>query len=545
MMKIYFILISLSFFTLNYTFIQFYHTKIHDDFYLVDIEQTQLPLNKLETEQTLHLQNNVSCTLADFINLSMNTIKDWKTSSGLLARGIILGKVDVTDYDDLILSQRTNNDWIEIFSTKRYTELLNYSSDVINESVKWALDNTPMFNQYSLPQTEYDGFFSLWNQFVLHGYRYARELNHSRDRWNAISAYEALKKCRLDFGRSFYECNPDTKSIKNMHGTRWMSTANLANCFMILYKETDIREALKLAFQEWTDLNKYYWNETRSAYDYSRIWRTWEWSSIEVFFNYEKLREYYNLVNWSRVYTDLQNRYLQKSWNSPLWNFNAKVVLHREFSTQKRLHGTLDAWMLIHSYFGHFNESNQNNVRRMLEGDGDDAAWRGLLSSEAQLYSPSTHRFKIDSNAKGDTDYATAEGCLTLFLLGISPQSGSGLMIPKRCDGYSGEPIPLDLFKFDYHKQQIIIPVSNNTRLKFLFGTIYPTYTFPENGLYKISFTSDWNSIITVELIHKFIDSSSNAMIGFNNMFQLLFLLLAGFNTVILLLLIVRYFGRI
>jgi hypothetical protein len=168
-----------------------------------------------------------------------------------------------------------------------------------------------------------------------------------------------------------------------MHSTRWMSTANLASCFMILYKETNIREALDLVFQEWIDLNKYYWNEVKGAYDYSREWRTWEWSSIEVVFSYEKLRECYdNLVNWSRVYTDLQNRYLQKSWNSPLWNFNAKVVLHSEFSTQKRLHGTLDAWMLLHSYYDFFSQSNQNNLHKILESNDNDTAWRGLPSSE-------------------------------------------------------------------------------------------------------------------------------------------------------------------
>jgi hypothetical protein len=275
-----------------------------------------------------------------------------------------------------------------------------------------------------------------------------------------------------------------------------MSTANLADCFMMLYHETGSPTALNYALQEWKDLNTYYW--VGDHYKYSRSWSTWEWSGIEVFFNYDKLRELNGtLEDWDRVYVDLQNRYLAQLWSSPQWR--NKVVAHSQGASQLRLHGTLDAWMMLSSYFGHFSSGNQSNSRNLLEGATVTQAWQALLSPEAGLYDPATYRFKLDSDASDYTDYATAEGCMTLFLMGISPQSGAGLMIPKRVSGYSGEPFPADVFRFLYDARQVVIPVYGGTTLKFLFGSSHPSFTFPVDGLYRVTFSSDWNSIARVD----------------------------------------------
>jgi hypothetical protein len=454
--------------------------------------------SKLLQEQEFQEENDI---LADILNRSMNTITEWNESSQLFFRGITLGKVNVSDLDEFILEQSQKNDSHGVFITKRYSEFFNYSSSIIDEAVKWALDFTSMFNKFSLPRTHTDNLFLVWHQYILHGYRYARELNYATTKWNATSAFFGLRNCRITNGRAFYECNPDTNKTVSLFGTRWMNTANLANCFLILYNETGLCEALDRAFLEWDDLNTYYWNESRNAYEYSRTWRTLEWSTLEVCFNFEKLRQLNGtLKNWNRIYFDLQSRYVVNAWSSPQWN--AKVVAHSEGVSQKRLHGTLDAWMLLQTYFGNFNQTNQNNTRNMLEGNTVTQAWKALLDSSAELYNPTSYRFKLDSD-KSESDYATAEGCMTLFLMGFSPQNGSGIMLPNRCFAYSGEPFPADFLNFLYSERQIKIPVYANTTLKFMFGSIHPNYTFPENGLYNITFTSDWNSIDQVDLLKR------------------------------------------
>ncbi|MFX0123540.1 MAG: hypothetical protein ACFFAE_07845 [Candidatus Hodarchaeota archaeon] len=442
----------------------------------------------------------MSETLANKIFLSTKTITDWTSGINLFARGIVLGEVNISDLDEVITNYQSDNLWKEIFCTKRYSEHLNYSSLIINEAIKWALSQTPMFEHYSLPVTQSDNYFNLWRQFTLYGYRYAKELNYLTNKWNASSAFEGLRNCRSTNGRAFYECNPDTNATKDLFDTRWMSTGNLAGCFMILFNKTGLEEALDYALQEWSDLNTYYWNEYKQGYDYARTWKTWEWDVIDVFFNYDKLlRLNGSLQNWDRVYKDLQNRYLVNLWDSHQWKAN--VVVHSKSTNQRELFGTLDAWMVLHSYFGHFNRSNQFHMQSMLEGDKVNQAWRALLRPEAGLYDSETYRFTMAAENPEYTDYATAEGCMTLFLMGISPQEGRGLSFPKRCHAFSGEPFPADVFRFFYYSNQIIIPVYADTTLKFLYGSIHPIQYFNENGIYKITFSSDWNSITQVEQI--------------------------------------------
>ncbi len=446
------------------------------------------------------LPDNSRSNLATTIKKSIDTFDEW-ASSDLVVRGIVLGLYTVKDLEIRINESAHYGSWDDVFIGKNYADLLNYTSPVIDNAVKKALDNYTMFKNYALPKNRAnEDYFNLWGQFALYGFKYAKELNYQRVKWDPYSAFEGLKNCRDANGQAFYFCNPDTSSTLDGSGTRWMSTANLASCFIMLYEVTNDTEMLDYALQEWQDLNDYYWSETKQAYDYARNWRIWEWSTIEVFFNYEKLRKANgSLDNWDRVYTDLQNRYLRLMWDSPQWG--SQVVVHSEGASQRRLHGTLDAWLMLLTYFGYFSEGNQNNMKAMLEGTSNLPSWQGILEPGAGFYDPSTCQFKLDSDDTSTSDYATSEGILTLILNGISPQNGGGLIIPKRADGYSGGVFPVDILRFWYDEQKIMIPVYANTTLKFLYGDTQPEYPFTEHGLYNVSFTSDWNSIVDVELV--------------------------------------------
>ncbi|MFX0135960.1 MAG: hypothetical protein ACFFDN_20120 [Candidatus Hodarchaeota archaeon] len=456
-----------------------------------EITDSDIALNSnSESNDRLKSPKEIPENLADQINVSKNTISDWTANSKLWARGYVLGETDASDLDFIITNYKSNNDWLRVFETKTCADRINYSSSIINETVKWALNYTPMFKNYSIPQTSYDEgiyYFNMWARWALNGFRYSRELNYLINKWNITSAFEGLKACRDYFGRAFYFCNPDILTCKNLFGTRWMSTSNLADCFMNIYRETGLSEALTYALKEWADLNNYYWIENPGYYKYPRSSSStfrYEWSFIEVFFNYHKLKKLNGtLNNWNRVYIDLQNRFLAQKWSSPQWR--DKVVSHCDGGGEKRLFATENAWLVLLTYFGNFNYPNQINLRNMLEGGSSLPGWKEILNSG--LYDNTTYRFTHDS---GDpfSDHGTSIGCLTLFLMGISPQNGPGLNVPKRCQSYAAEPFPMDVFKFLYDDHQIVIPVYGGTTLKFLYGTSYPSYTFPEDGVYTVTF---------------------------------------------------------
>lgn len=461
-----------------------------------------LPFNCVQPAETSRI------TLAEYINLSVSSVKNWTCRSGCgmiqtFARGLVLGKKSTSDIDTLVTRCKSSKSYLGVFCAAQFADLLNYSSNTIDDSIKWALNFTPMFKNYSIPKTQTNpDYFSVWNRVVLYGFQYSRELNCSTDKWNASSALAGFVACRETYGKAFYRFNPDTLGfdINPIDGTRWMSVANLADCFMILYRETNNQTALDYALQEWQDLNDYYWSGG-SHYKYGRKIRfnpvEYEWSAIEVFFIFEKLRLLNGtLDNWTRVYTDLQDRYLSEVWDSPQWL--DKVVRHSNKGSQKRLHGTLDAWLLMHTYFGNFSFGNQTNYQNMLEGNGVTQAWQALLNTTTGLYNSTTHCFKMDSDLSEASDYATAEGCIALFMMGMSVQSGQGLMIPKRCYGYSGEPFPVDVFRFYNDINRLIIPVYGGTTIEFMYGSGNVTYTFPESDIYCIVFSSDWNEIRSV-----------------------------------------------
>jgi hypothetical protein len=456
--------------------------------------------NPTDLDEKNAISYEIVDNLADTIKKSIDAISSWSTSE-LIALGIMLGTHTVEDLESYIITSGNQNYWPGIIRGRHYADLYGYNSLAIDNEVKRALDGYLMFSNYSVPLSRpADNHMSLWDQYTLLGFNYAIELNYSTDKWDPFSAYQGLKNCRDTIGRAFYACNPDTNQTWALFNTRWMSTSNLASSFMRLYELTNDTRMLDSALQEWDDLNRYYWSPSKKGYDYSRKWRTWEWSTLEVFFNYDRLRKLNGSLNlFDRIYIDAMHRYLTLSWNSPQWK--NKVVAHSEGASQRRLHATADAWQILLTYFGYFPDSIQQNMKSMLEGTYDLPAWEALLNSNAGLYFPSTGLFQYDSNSLGPTDGATTEGILTLFLLGVSPQNGGGLILPKRIVGYSGGYFPADRLRFWYNEQKIMLPIYANTTLKFLYGDLNPEYEFAEHGLYNITFSLDWNSVTNVDLV--------------------------------------------
>ena len=434
-------------------------------------------------------------TLADQIIRTVESVSDW---NDLVNIGTVLCRSSLSDFDAWITRSADSSDWRNVFYIKSHAEHAGFSSSTIDAKVGLALHKMPMFEKYSLPITNVATDTSpstFWpqNRAPLHGYRYSRELAQDTDRWNAHSGFLGLKNVRDSLGTPFYSANPDTNEAQVMnYGPRWLDAGNLMDTFLILSKE-GISDSLDYAVNEWVWLNSSLWKSDH--FTYANAWLGWEFSAMDILPNVMRLHLNGRSLNYpERVAVDLQARYLRSSWQSPQWSTIGPVAMHHNPSNaERRLDGTLGAWIMNHTFYSLFDLDNQARMRDMLEGNGVTQAWKGLVASD--LRQDGKDSYKLTSKLQA-SDQATAESTLALLLLGISPQSGNGLAIPL-VSGFHSDYNALNSyhFRFDYDGRSIKIPVWSGTQLKFMYGDTPVTRYFEGTGIYEISFSSDWNKI--------------------------------------------------
>jgi hypothetical protein len=132
-------------------------------------------------------------------------------------------------------------------------------------------------------------------------------------------------------------------------------------------------------------------------------------------------------------------------------------VHHKPNNLERRLDGTLTAWIMLHTFYGLFTQGNKTNMKKMLEGNEVTQAWIVLISSD--LKQVTTNMFRFSSNSPY-SQYATAMATLCLFLMGISPEDGRGLAIPLISDRHNSyDTLNYRHFEFDYVNHKIKIPV--------------------------------------------------------------------------------------
>jgi len=198
--------------------------------------------------------------------------------------------------------------------------------------------------------------------------------------------------------------------------------------------------------------------------------------------------------------TDLQSRYLDRSWGSPQWDGVCGVAVHESPSNpQQRLDGTLNAWIMLYTFYGLFTSGNRTNMSGMLQGNQVTQTWVGL--NESDLRDRTADAFRLTSSAPLSDD-ATAIAALCLFLLGIVPQSGRGLAIPLSSERHSDySSLDYRHFGFDYANRSINIPVWGGTTLRFAYGGAAVYVFFDATGIYRITFSSGWDSISQVKRV--------------------------------------------
>lgn len=436
------------------------------------------------------LVNNVNWDYADDHNLGWNSIMTQSVGA----------QFGITNINEI--SNRINSltDPLEVLEA--YSELEKLSGIILNQTkICWALDEiTIMPNGLpkNIKESGQDGF-STHYRFALQGFKYAQEYNFDLAKWNVTNAYNHFHAAVFNstypgvltvFG--------DDGTFRIRYGPRYYDEAGeTIDCFLIFY-QLGIKQALEDANKicDWINCNLW----SGSNYNYALNWTGYECEASGFLQIIMKL-QYYNTATSSttieRLKTDFINRFLIDRWNSPQWTCNGKsyyaVVHMHNRNSQVRLQNTLGAWSALHGIYLDLPTDQKNNMRVMLKGN-DTPAWR-FLYDNSTLWTGTTF---VGDNVT----WANAQAAILLLLLGIVPGSGS-IAIPVSEQFYEDNSNMIDpeLYALDLEKSILTIPIMNPGTLTFIYGKNPISYDFQIKGVYNVTFSNDFNNIISANLI--------------------------------------------
>jgi len=340
-------------------------------------------------------------------------------------------------------------------------------------------------------------------------YRCAKTLNCNVASWDSGFAWQEAKQACVDLGHGFRYFNPVTGTEEGASNRFYDENCQSLRFLMDLYLIDPANNADAFTYARdtlWAYINSYHWSVNH--YDYQGpAWTGYECSGgvFAVMIGALRAVNGYSLTNWDRILTDIKARFLNSGWDSPQWTFGATkyyaVVHHHDSTSQRRLPENLSSWIALHAYYQLLDSASQTAMTTLL--DGATKAWEYLVSATPALYDNATKLFKHYSG-EATSEWATALGIVTLFLLGIVPQTGS-LYVPL-CDFSYTEVGLNDYFLFDYTNRKVRIPVKAGS-IKFIYGASSVTYTFLSDGVYELNFNAAWTLIDKVKKIRN-LDSS-------------------------------------
>jgi len=458
--------------------------------------------------------------LYEQINDCIDAVSSWDE---LEWWGNILSKKSYNDFDTRIEAYRAASNWASVAKLKRQTEYLGYESSTIDTAVKEFLTSVTMFTDYALPKTDGD-YYEIGDAFYLCGYRWASELNYETSKWDPVSAYNGLHRVLANEENAFYQCNPDTGEGDQLFDGRIYEKNQLANSFWNLYEcgiteaKTDINTLWGYLQNHWVQCSEdcptnYHYTYAISLGSGSKgyVWDTPE--ILEVFGKYQ-VATGTSLSNFERIATHMYGGYLQNNWNSchfyhPHYEYYHFVIHYNSCldtvldNKQRRMAGHFMAMCFLWQMWNRMTDSQKTIWRNMLMGlDGVSQAWQVMLEDGHGMFNSTTNQFKVDSTDSDFSDKGTAIGATLLFLLGIAPSSTDStagrLAIPLRTTTLGSlDMIDPHCFRWDGDNRKIRIAVFAGD-LTFMYGSSNVNYTFPQNGIYEVYFTSDYNNISKV-----------------------------------------------
>lgn len=418
--------------------------------------------------------------------------------------GIILNQVNSVDFDALITAFKDASDWNSVAVCKRIAELAGYYSPAIDKCVEAFLENQAMFTDYAVPKTGVGNFFDIGYCYVLHGFRWAKELNSQIEKWNVESCFEGLSLVLQNEGKAYYRCNPDTGEGDQYYApnTRMYECNQLANCFWNLY-EAGVQNALTDIKFLWNDLQNH-WKTDHYTYQSHNISGHYVWDgpqeALQVFGKLALLSE--SLTNFERLALHMAPGFLNDNWESGHFcHVGTKyhfVVHESSVNWERRMHGQFLAWAFLWQMWNRMTTAQKNTFRNMCMGTEEvSQAWQVMLESDHTMFNIDTNQFRIYST-EDFTDLGTALGATLLFLMGISPSITAphgALAIPLETVTLgSVNMVDFQCFRWDYNHRKIRIPVFAGN-LTFMYGSENVSYNFPQDGVYHVYFNDDYTRI--------------------------------------------------
>ena len=455
---------------------------------------TILPLWATEDKTTT---SSLPETLADTINIVLNGVQEQNSPWNVIYDQIFC-RQNTTVYDNAITKALNDQDYKEVIFIARLAELNNYTSKTIDNSVIVALENMPMTG--NLPVT-YNGkeainSFMLYDRYMINMYRYAKNFNITR--WDINAAYN-------DFVKAYN--TPPAGSVSGemlwirpqqnyaqSHTSRYYDEHAETLSIFLLFALNGVQNATAYAEDAWENTQAH-WNGTMYGYTGKNAMVECEMGNFaQIITQYKNSQN--NIPYYDRVILDLENKLLIEQYNSPGWG-SVGVIKHADSNNQNRLYETMGNIIALQMLYPQFTEGNQTNFQNMLS-----TGWRGLINSS--LYNSNVNKFSAMDTTAGIAgnynDQATLLGAMTLFLYGITPQTGS-LAINANEERYHDYRtcFQTEQWQFNYTDHSIRIPI-NKGSIAFTFGTQTVIQDFPKNGVYNIQFSNDWNTITATTL---------------------------------------------
>jgi hypothetical protein len=430
--------------------------------------------NSQAQDQTLaQVINNVTGNIQT-VNSSWNTIYDQ-----------IFCKQNTTVYDNSILDVLNNSDYDSVVFIARLAELNGYNSQAINDSLVTALQKIPLDG--GLPAN-----FSLYDRYLINGYRYAQELNVTG--WNITQAYSDFTSKYQSFGATAF--------TNSAYSRYYDEDAEALSAFLEFANNGIDLLALQSANQAW-DNTQSLWNGTYYVYRPENM-GGYHVNSVECEMgNFAQAVTQYansqggNIEYFDRVVSDLQNKLLVSGFDSPGWGTTG-VLRHATDNPQLRLEETTGAIIALQMLSPYFSPDMQANFRGMLQ----TTAWQGLVASS--LYKEGQFSFfdnTTDAEQPCFCDDASSVGAMTLFLEGIIPNTGY-LAINASNEAYQDYRtcFPTAQWQFNYQTHTIRVPIMAGS-LSFIFGSQPVSANFDSNGVFDITFSADWNTITSLNKV--------------------------------------------
>ncbi|MGD6853060.1 MAG: hypothetical protein ACQCN6_13460 [Candidatus Bathyarchaeia archaeon] len=428
-------------------------------------------------------------TLAETINNILSNIHEANSSWNVIYDQIFC-RQNTTVYDNAITQALNKSNYQEVIFIARLAELNGYSSQTVNACLKEALENMPMCG--SLPQThngnsQIPASFILYDRYMVNAYRYAQELGVSG--WDINSAFEDLSNAYLvppkgsESGEMLW-INPQENKNGSFTSRYYDEHAETLSVFLLLALN-GVSGAMPYADDAWLGVQSH-WNGSIYGYNNKDGGVECEMGNFAII-----ITQYQNsrglLPYYDRVIADLEETLLTNQYNSSAWSpSSVGVIRHASSNNQSRLYETLGNLMTLQMLYPDFTEGNQTNFQDMLQ-----SGWQGLVNSS--LFS--NDRFRFFDSDNNYNDDASILGAMTLFLYGIIPGTGS-LAITAQNERYQDylTNFQTSQWRFNYTDQSIRLPI-NKGNLTFIFGSQNVTADFPQDGVYDIQFSSDWNTI--------------------------------------------------